>query len=99
MRPPQSPLRSYNLIVLPASRDPIVERSRTFFDTDGWLPLPTAMERLPEFLHLHLVETTPSPSTSGGQPTALVGIAPKQKRSAPDPSLGGQPAAGAVDAP
>lgn len=99
MRPPQSPPRSYNLIILPASRDPVVERSRTFFDTDGWLPLPTAIERLPEFLRLHLVETTPIPSSRGGQPTAPVGIAPKQKRSAPDPSLGGQPAAAAVDRP
>ena len=86
MRPLQSPPRSYNLIILPASRDPIVERSRTFFDTDGWLPLPAATERLPEFLRPHLVETTPIPSSGGGQPTAPVGIAPKQKRSTPAPS-------------
>lgn len=91
--------RSYNLSILPASRDPIVERSRTFFDTDGWWPLPTAIERLPEFLRPHLVETTPIPSSGNGQPSAPVGCASKQKRSAPDPSLGGPPAAGAADAP
>lgn len=63
--------RSYNLIVVPASGDPRVKRSRQFFDQDQWLPVPRAVDRLPDFLRSHLVETRPiSPSVLQTGPTA-----------------------------
>jgi len=54
--------RSYNLIILPTSRDPAVKRSRGYFDTAQWLKLPSVIARMPEFLLAHVVATAPMPS-------------------------------------
>jgi hypothetical protein len=73
-------LRSYNLIVLPTSKDPAVKRSRGYFDTLQWLPLPRVMARLPEFLRPHVVATRPLPSApvsvAGPEPAAPAAPSP-----------------------
>ncbi|MBV2183679.1 MAG: hypothetical protein KUL88_03940 [Rhizobium sp.] len=63
-------LRSYNLIVLPTSKDPAVKRSRAYFDTPQWLRLPPAITRLPEYLRPHVVATRPLPSAPRPEPIA-----------------------------
>ena len=57
-----SAARSYNLIILPTSRDPAVKRSRAYFDTAQWLTLPSVIARMPDFLLAHVVATAPMPS-------------------------------------
>lgn len=57
-----SAARSYNLIILPTSRDPVVKRSRAYFDTAQWLALPSVIARMPDFLLAHVVATAPMPS-------------------------------------
>lgn len=57
-----SAARSYNLIILPTSRDPVVKRSRAYFDTAQWLALPFVIARMPDFLLAHVVATAPMPS-------------------------------------
>lgn len=62
--------RSYNLIVLPTSKDPAVKRSRAYFDTLQWLPLPSVMARLPEYLRPHVVATKPLSSAPRPEPSS-----------------------------
>ncbi|SSC65426.1 DUF6030 family protein [Ciceribacter selenitireducens] len=57
-----SAARSYNLIILPTSKDPAVKRSRAYFDTAQWLTLPAVIARIPDFLLAHVVATAPMPS-------------------------------------
>ncbi len=79
--------RSYNLIVLPTSKDPAVKRSRAYFDTLQWLPLPSVIARLPEFLRPHVVATKPLSSAPPPEPaSAPAPAAPKTTRPAPSPA-------------
>jgi hypothetical protein len=81
--------RSYNLIVLPTSKDPAVKRSRAYFDTLQWLPLPSVIARLPEYLRPHVVATKPLSSTP--DPDAPAAPAPA-KRKTTQPALTAPPA-------
>ncbi|WP_156951584.1 DUF6030 family protein [Ciceribacter selenitireducens] len=81
--------RSYNLIVLPTSKDPAVKRSRAYFDTLQWLPLPSVIARLPEYLRPHVVATKPLSSAPPPEPasaSAPAPAAPKTTPPAPSPA-------------
>lgn len=79
--------RSYNLIVLPTSKDPAVKRSRAYFDTLQWLPLPPVIARLPEYLRPHVVATKPLSSAPPPEPaSAPAPAAPKTTPPAPSPA-------------
>lgn len=55
-----SAMRNFNLVILPVSRTSAMTRSRAFFDSAGWIELPSAIARLPAFLLPHVVRTEPS---------------------------------------
>ncbi|GEO83490.1 MULTISPECIES: DUF6030 family protein [Alphaproteobacteria] len=59
---------SYNLIVMPTSNDASVNRSRAYFATQDWLPLPAVIARVPDYLLPHVVGTKPALSVP---PSAL----------------------------